>query len=393
MRQRGSVHLARCGLHTLSILAFCAHSATPLPTKPSVITTGRPEPVPIAFVYRDGAGDSAWSESHEIARKAIATEFGARVQTVAVENVATASDADRVFRDLAAKGYKVFFATDPAHSDAAARVAAADYDIKVEQAVRGQTLINMRTYEIRQFEQAYLAGIIAAGSSATRKLGFIAPYDSPETRLQINAFALGARSVDEKAITQVVWLGSRSNAAGEVAAAEGLIRQGADVLLSIADGAVSAQVAERAYGRKRNVRFIGWHVDRSAVAPNAQVAALTLNWIPFYKTAVQESFDYLCTKTDTSRGYRDDAIRVTNLAHSSLRRRATERLAIVQTQLTRDEFQVFTGPIQSDVGLEVLPPGAAASEAWRTSMNFLVRGVTVLQVTGATIAPQRWGKS
>ena len=91
---------------------LCAHthaapSAVPLaptPTKPSAITTGRPEPVPIAFVYRDAVAESAWTLSHELARKAVEAEFGSRVSTIAVERVATASDADRVFRDLVTRG-------------------------------------------------------------------------------------------------------------------------------------------------------------------------------------------------------------------------------------------------------------------------------------------------
>ena len=355
-----------------AILVTPTHAATPQPTKPAVTWTGRPEPVPIAFVYRDTAGDSAWTQSHELARKAIEAEFGARVRTVVVERVATASDADKTFRDLAARGYKVFFATDPIHSDAAARVATADYDVKVEQALGSRELINLRVYGIRHFEQAYLAGIIAAGNSSSSKLGFVAAATTPGALAEINAFTLGAQSVNPRATTQVIWTGSMSDAAADARAAETLIKRGVDVLIATTDSTAVAQVAER-----RRKRVVGWHADRSAVAPHAQVATVALDWSPFYKTAVRESFDYLCTKTDTSRGYREGAIKVIGLA-KSLSRASKTRLDFVQTQLAKGEFEVFTGPVRSTTNTVMLAERAIGDEPWRKSMNVLVRGVTVL---------------
>ena len=59
---------------------FClnVHAAAAQPTKAVVTWTGRPEPVLIAFVYRDAIADSAWIQPHEQARKAVDAEFGAR---------------------------------------------------------------------------------------------------------------------------------------------------------------------------------------------------------------------------------------------------------------------------------------------------------------------------
>ncbi len=355
-----------------TLLCVTVHAAPAQPTKPVVTWTGRPEPVLIAFVYRDAIAESAWTLSHELARKAVDAEFGARVHTIAVERVATAADADRVFRDLAARGYKVIFATDPIHSNAAATMATADYDIKIEQAMGARELINMRSYAIRHFEQAYLAGIIAAGNSTTQKLGLVAPAATPGALAEINAFTLGAQSVNKRATTQVVWVGSRFNPSADATAAEALIRRGVDVLLATTDSNAVAQVALR-----RRKRVIGWHADQSARAPGAHVATLALDWAPFYKTAVKESFDYMCTKTDTSRGYREGAITVIGLSKSTSRA-ASVRLQRVQSELARGEFQVFTGPLKSSANEVVLADKMIGDEPWRKSMNFLLRGVKVI---------------
>ena len=363
------------------LLCLNVQAAPAQPTKAVVTWTGRPEPVPIAFVYRDAVGDSAWTQSHELARKAVEAEFGSRVRTIAVERVASATDADVVFRDLAARGYKVFFSTHPGHTDAAAKIASADYDIKVEQVMGTQLLVNMRTYEIRHFEQAYLAGIIAAGSSATSKLGFIAAVAKPTTLAEINAFTLGAQSVNKRATTQVIWAGSQSDASADAIAAESLIKLGVDVLIATTDSMASAQVAER-----RNKHYVGWHADRSALALSAHVATVALDWLPFYRTAINESFDYMCTKTDTSRGFREGAIKVVGLS-KSLSHTAKKRLMRVQTELGNGQFLVFVGPMRSNANALVLAANGLADEPWRKSMNFLARGATV--VASAPVGPKR----
>ena len=374
--------LARFTLTVVCVISVPLHATTqakpspPQPTKLVVATTGRPEPVLIAFVYRDAVTESAWTRSHELARKAVDTEFGARVHTITVERVATAADSLSVFRDLAARGYKVIFATDPVHSDAAAKAAAADYYMKIEQAMGTQELINMRVYSIRHFEQAYLAGIIAAGNSATAKLGFVAASATPAAMAEVNAFTLGAQSVNKRATTLVTWTGSRSNSAADADAAESLINRGADVLIATTDTTAAADVAER-----RGKRIIGWHADQSARAPRAHVATVALDWTPFYKTAIKESFDYLCTKSDTSRGYREAAIKVVGLS-KSLSNTARARLERVQSELARGEFQVFVGPIMGGSGVGtndvVLADKIVGDESWRKSMKFLVRGVTAI---------------
>jgi basic membrane protein A and related proteins len=347
-----------------------------VPTKPSSITAGRPQPVPIAFVYRDGANDSAWTISHERARKVIAAEFGERISTIAVEHVATREVADKAFAELAARGYKVIFATDAVHADASLKMAAADYDVKVEQALGTQSLINVRTYEIRHIEQAYLAGIVAAGNSATRTLGFIGTDESAANVALVNAFALGAQSVNSQITTHVAWLSAAPTLAAETSVAAALIRADADVLLSTTDAAAAtAQLVE-----KQGKRFIGWHADRGVAASRAQVATLALDWAPFYRAAVKESFDYLCTKSDTSRGFRDGAIKVLGLSKTTSSR-AVARLDEVEAVLMRGEFDALGGNTRSKRRAEMAADRDASVNSRRPKANAYVTGVTLMDVS------------
>ncbi len=362
--------LAGQSAHAASIVP-----AAPLPSKSSTVTLGRPEPVPIAFVYRDRASDSAWSASHELARNALVKEFGGRIATIAVENVATTNDADRVFAELVARGYKVIFATDAVHATASAKVAAADYDVKIEQAMGTQTLINVRTYEIRHVEQAYLAGIVAAGNSRSRKLGVVAAVPTPAALLEINAFARGAQSVDKRMAVQLVWSGSATDFSADTRAAERLIARGVDVLLSTTDIDAVARVAER-----RNRRVIGWHVDRAGVAPRAQVAALVLDWAPFYRVAVNQSFSYFCSKSDTSRGVKEGAIKIVRLGNT-ISGRARDTLRRAQSGFESGQLQVFARSNPARAGQTVPAERATDDAAWRTAQQHLLRGMTVVDGT------------
>jgi basic membrane protein A and related proteins len=353
-------------------LAASTVPTAPAPTRSSAITTGRPEPVPVAFVYRDRIVDSALAASHELARIAITKEYSGRVASIAVENVATASEADRVFRELVVRGYKVIFATDAVHAAASAKVAAADYDLKIEQVMGTQTLLNVRNYEIRHFEQAYLAGIIAAGQSTSRKLGVVAAMPTAASIGQINAFTLGAQSVDKRATTLVFWAGSTLDSQADSRGAEALIKRGADVLLSMTETDAAARVAE-----KQRKRVIGWHVDRTTVAPRAQVAAVVLDWLPFYQSAVNESFSYLCTKSDASRGLREGAIKVIGLA-PTLSPVASARLRQAQTELIADEFSPFAAAMRTESGAVLPAKNTTLDEAWHAGRTQLLRGVSVV---------------
>ena len=59
------------------------------------------DPVKVGFVYVGPIGDHGWSYQHDQGRLAVEKEFGDKVKTTYVENVAEGPDAERVIRQLA----------------------------------------------------------------------------------------------------------------------------------------------------------------------------------------------------------------------------------------------------------------------------------------------------
>ena len=177
------------------------------------------EPLKIAFAYVGPVGDGGWTFAHDNARKAIEKEFGDKIVTSFVENVPESADAERVIRDMASQGNKVIFGTTFGYMETMLKLAPEFKDVKFEHATGYKTADNMRTYDSRTYEGAYMAGVIAGKMSKTGTLGVVASVPIPEVIRNINSFTLGAQSSNPKIKTKVVWVNEWFNPPKETEAA------------------------------------------------------------------------------------------------------------------------------------------------------------------------------
>jgi len=149
-------------------------------------------PLKIAFAYVGPVGDAGWTFAHDKARKAVEAEFGAKVVTSFVENVPEAADAERVLRDMVAQGNQLIFGTTFGYMVPMMKVATDAKDVKFEHATGYKTAENLRTYDSRTFEGAYLAGVVAGSMTKTKILGVVASIPIPEVIRNIDSFTLGS---------------------------------------------------------------------------------------------------------------------------------------------------------------------------------------------------------
>jgi len=127
-------------------------------------------------------------------------------------------------------------------------------------------------------EPAYLAGIVAAHTSKTGKLGFVVPKPISIVLREVNAFALGARSVKPDLKVQAIFTGDWSLPVREAEATNSLIDQGADVIISRVDNLkVVMTTAE-----KRGVYSCGYHINQSSLAPKGFLTGVEWNWSKIY---------------------------------------------------------------------------------------------------------------
>jgi simple sugar transport system substrate-binding protein len=351
-------------------LAGCTQEAPKAPPPaPAAAPAPKPEPLKVAFVYVGPVGDAGWTFAHDLGRKAVEAKFGEKVRTTFVEKVPEGPDAERVIRDLVAQGNKIIFATSFGYGDAMEKVAKDHPDVLFEHATGYKTAPNLRVYEGRFYEDAYLAGVLAGKMTKTNVLGFVATFPIPEVLRNINAYTLGAQSVNPKVKTKVVWIGSWFDPPKETEAAQSLMNQGADVLLQNTDSTAVLQTAE-----KNGKYAFGWDSDMSAFAPKAHLASCALNWGVYYVKAIEEAMAKTWKTGATKWGIKEgmnDFVKVADFIPEDAKKKVEEAKAF----LLANPGVVFKGPLVDNTGKEVLAKDVVPDDKWKGEIAFYVKGV------------------
>ena len=341
-----------------------AASAEPVASAPA-----QPAALKIAFAYVGPVGDAGWTFAHDRARKEVQAEFGAKVTTTFVENVPEAADAERVIRDMIKQGNTLIFGTTFGYMEPMLRVAGDAKNVKFEHATGYKTAENMRTYDSRTYEGAYLAGVVAGAVTKSGTLGVVASIPIPEVIRNIDSFTLGAQSMNPKAKTKVIWVNKWFDPPKEGEAAQTLINQGADVLMQNTDSSAVLQTAEKAgkFG-------FGWDSDMSKFGPHAHLASAIINWGPYYKKAVKDALEGSWKSEKTWWGVKDGAIDLVSLS-ATVPAEAKAKVEQIKAGLKDGSFAVWKGPILDQTGKEVVKAGQTADDGFMLGINFYVKGV------------------
>lgn len=339
------------------------------PAAPSAAAPAPAAPLNIAFAYVGPVGDGGWTFAHDNARKAIEKEFGNKIKTTFVESVPESADAERVFRDMVSQGNKLIFGTTFGYMEPMLKVAADNKDVKFEHATGYKTAENMRTYDSRTYEGAYMAGVIAGSMTKSNTLGVVGSVPIPEVLRNINSFTLGAQSVNPKISTKVVWVNEWFSPPKETEAATALINGGADVLFQNTDSPAVLKTAQ-----EKGKRAFGWDSDMTAYGPKAHLASAIINWTPYYTKATQDMLDGKWTTGQTWWGVKEGAIDLVSIAED-VPAEAKAKIDEVKKGLKDGSFSIWKGPIVDQDGKELVAAGAVADDKFLSGVNFYVKGV------------------
>ena len=342
----------------------------PAPAAAASAPAPKPEPLKIAFAYVGPVGDGGWTFAHDNARKAVEKEFGDKVKTSFVENVPESADAERVIRDMATQGNKLIFGTTFGYMEPMLKVAPDFKDVKFEHATGYKQADNMRTYDSRTYEGAYMAGIIAGKMTKSNTLGVVASIPIPEVIRNINSFTLGAQSVNPKVKTTVVWVNGWFDPPKETEAATSLMNGGADVLFQNTDSPAVLKAAEA-----KGKRAFGWDSDMTAYGPKAHLASAVINWGPYYIKATKEALDGSWKGgTGVWWGVKEGAIDIVSIAEDVPADIKT-KVADVKKGLADGSYVIWKGPITDNTGKVQIAKDAAADDKFLGGLNFYVKGV------------------
>jgi basic membrane protein A and related proteins len=343
-------------------------AATPGPAL-SGGSAAAPGPLKIGFAYVGPVGDAGWTYAHEKGRKAVEAEFGAKVQTSFVENVPEGADAERVIRDMVSQGNTVIFGTTFGYMEPMLKVAADFKAVKFEHATGYKTAENMRTYDSKTYEGAYLAGVVAGGTTKTNLLGVVGSIPIPEVIRNIDSFTLGAQSVNPKVKTKVVWVNKWFDPPKEGEAAQALLDQGADILMQNTDSSAVLQTAEKA-----GKLAFGWDSDMSKFGPKAHLASAVINWGPYYKKAVKDVLEGTWKTDSTWWGVKEGSIDLVSLS-DKVSPETKAKVEQVKAGLKDGSFTLWKGRIVDQADKEVVKDGEVADAKLLRGITFYVKGV------------------
>ncbi len=326
----------------------------------------------VGFVFVGPIGDGGWTYEHNKGREAVEAEFGDKVETVYVENVAEGPDAERVMTQMALDGADLIFTTSFGYMDATNNVAAKFPKVKFEHATGYKRLHpNVSTYSARFYEGRAIQGHIAGNMTKSNIIGYIASFPIPEVIRGINSAYIHAAKVNPDVEFKIIWVYTWFDPAKEADAAKALIEQGADVVLQHTDSTAPQAAAQEA----GNVVTFGQASDMGQYAPFPRVSSIIDDWAPYYIARTRAVMDGTWESMDTWDGIGPGMVGIGEISDAVPAEVKEEALAM-KAALADGSYHAFTGPLNKQDGSAWLAEGETADDGTLAGMNFYVEGIT-----------------
>lgn len=332
-------------------------------------TANATKPVTIGFLYVGAVDDGGYNQAAYQGQLAVEKLPGVKV--IKAENVPESAEAERVMEQMIQQGATIIFPTSFGHLDPAIKVGEKYPNVTFLHQGGLRTTKNVGTYFGATWEANYLAGVAAGKATKTNKLGYVVAFPISQTLLNINAFEIGAKSVNPAITTTVVFTANWCDPAKISESVKNLKDQGVDVLNQHQDcPGAGIQAAEKA-----GMFSVGYHVDGSKFAPNGWLTAATWNWGPLFVDLVNQVRGGTYKVGQIRKSMGDGTVMLAPFG-KSVSADTQADIAARQKKLLSGELQIFAGPIKDQNGVEKIKAGEKQPEVTQLeTMNYLVEGV------------------
>ena len=323
----------------------------------------------VGFIYVGAIGDHGWTYEHNRARLQVEAEFGGRVETVYAENVPEEKEkALEVVEGFIADGVRLVFLTSFGYGPAAVEAARRYPEVFFEHATGHWLLDNLSVYSPRFYEGRYVIGQIAGEISKTGRAGYVASFPIPEVVRGINAFALGARSLNPEFKVDVAWVNSWYDPPEEALVTRRLIERGADVITSHTDSPAPMKIADES-----GLVAFGQASDMIAFGPRSQATAIVNSWGPYCIERTRAVLDGTWEAAEVWDGL--GAGMVSMAPYTNVAETVAQRARKTEATIMAGTLRVFAGPIRDRSGRVVVDEGRWLSDATLVEMDWYVEGV------------------
>ncbi|MEG2018229.1 MAG: BMP family ABC transporter substrate-binding protein [Clostridium sp.] len=321
----------------------------------------------VGFIYVGPIGDGGYTYAHDQGRLYLEKELG--VKTVYKESVKEEkSDVEKTVEAMIEEGCNIIIGTSFGFQEGMLSEAKKHPDVTFLHCSGFETAENMGQYFGRIHEMQYLNGVVAGLTTKTNKLGFVGAFPIPEVIRNIDAFTLGAQSVNPDVTVKVNWTSTWYDPAKEKEAAKALLDEGIDVIGQHQDTAGPQQAAE-----EKGVWATGYNTDMSKMAPKANISSAVWNWGPYYVKTVKAIQDGTWKAEKYWGGIHDDIvdITITNLVSAENK----DKVEAIKQDIKDGKNKIFQGTIKDQSGKERLKSGEVMSDEDIWNINWFVEGV------------------
>lgn len=333
--------------------------------------------VTVGFIYVGPKDDFGYNQAAYAGSQAVEAAFP-DIEVLQAENVPETAESEAVMQDMIDQGADLIFATSYGHLEFAANMAEANPDVVFvhQGGLEGEDqLDNLGTYFGTVYEPVYTAGIAAGSVTESKTLGYIYAFPIPQTLANINAFTLGAQSVDPEIEVVTVSTGSWCDPSVQAGAVDSLLDQGADVITQHQDCTKTIIEATEAAG----AYSVGYHADASELAPKGWITGSEWSWDALYEDIVQTVLDGEFADSPYNGDFRVGLQTGDNpFVQSAFGSMVTEDVkALIEEAKARfvDGGSPFAGPVEDQDGTIVYAEGEQPTYEEIEQMDFFVKGV------------------
>ena len=315
-------------------------------------------PITLGFIYVGPKDDYGYNQSH--AEAVAEVKKGSGVKVVEEENVPETAGVQKTMQGMISQdGATLLFPTSFGYFDPhMLAVAAKNPNVRFAHCggmwTEGKHPKNTGSFFGYIDEGQYLNGVIAGHMTKSKKLGFIAAKPIPQVLRNINAFTMGARSVDPSITTTVIFTGEWSMAVKEAEATNSLADQGADVFTMHVDG--PKVIVETA--AKRGKFVCGYHASQAKLAPAAYLTGAEWNWIAAYKIIIDAARAGKPHPNFVRDGLKDGFVKSSPYG-SMVTEGARKNAEAVRAKMMAGSFDIFAGELKDNTGKVVIAKGKA----------------------------------
>jgi basic membrane protein A and related proteins len=334
------------------------------------------EGVAVGFIYVGPKDDYGYNQAHADGAAAVRKMDGVKVMEE--ERVPETVDVQKSMQSMIElDGAKVIFPTSFGYFDPHVLVMAKKYPDVMFLHCGGLWNESTHPKNVGSYfgyidECQYLSGIVAGHMTKSKKLGFVAAKPIPQVRRNINAFTLGARSVDPTITCSVIFTGDWSMPVKEAEATNSLIDKGVDVITCHVDSPkVIVENAER-----RGIYTCGYHCSQATLAPKGYLTGAEWNWEKVYTDYIKMYLNHQKIPNLVRGGLKEQVVK-TSPYGPAVTEKAKKAAEDVKSKFMEGKFVIYKGELKDNSGKVVIPAGKefVQTAIELESMNYLVDGV------------------